>query len=187
MSSSARSPTLSGSTGSTTRIVADRLQPEHGAQQEQRSSCRPGLGLHAVGYLTGYLVTPRSYPPNASGSRPSKNSAASRIPAAIWAASSLEAVVSEAPGHERAVERPDGADVVADRVVAPSPSASVRTPQPEKSRGPSRWRATAFAFDFSTMPLQSRWPLFDVSESTWLPSVSSARRSTRRPRPRSRG
>ena len=47
-------------------------------------------GLHAVGYCTGYFVCARGYPPNASGSRPSKNSAASRIPAAISAASSLK-------------------------------------------------------------------------------------------------
>ena len=25
-----------------------------------------------------------------------------------------------------------------------------------------RWRTTAFAFDLSTMPLQSRWPLFEL-------------------------
>ena len=50
-----------------------------------------------------------------------------------------------------------------------SPSASVRTPQPEKRRGPRRCRTTAFAFDLSTMPLQSRWPMFEVSESTFLP------------------
>ena len=37
-----------------------------------------------------------------------------------------------------------------------------------------RWRTTAFAFDLSTMPLQSRWPLFEASASTCLPSASSA-------------
>ena len=44
----------------------------------------------------------------------------------------------------------------------PCPLASVRTPQPENKRGPNKWAATAFAFDLSTIPLQSRWPLFDV-------------------------
>ena len=37
-----------------------------------------------------------------------------------------------------------------------------------------RCRATAFAFDLSTIPLHSRWPLFEVSASTWRPSGSSA-------------
>ena len=37
-----------------------------------------------------------------------------------------------------------------------------------------RWLATALALDLSTMPLQSRWPLFEARASTWLPSASSA-------------
>ena len=47
-------------------------------------------GLQAVGYWTGYLVIDRGYPPKASGSRPSKNWAASRMPSAMRAAWSLK-------------------------------------------------------------------------------------------------
>ena len=39
-----------------------------------------------------------------------------------------------------------------------------------------RWRTIAFAFDLSTMPLHSRWPMFEVSESTLRPSASRATR-----------
>ena len=42
-----------------------------------------------VGYCTGYFVADRGYPPNASGRRPRKNRAASRIPAVIGAALAL--------------------------------------------------------------------------------------------------
>src|SRR4029450_6512322 len=55
-----------------------------------------------------------------------------------------------------------------------SPSASVRAPQPEYSRGPIRWAATGLAFASSTIPLHRRSPLLDASESTLLPSASSA-------------
>ena len=35
--------------------------------------------------------------------------------------------------------------------------------------GPSRWRATALAFDRSTMPLQRRWPMLEVSDRPGCP------------------
>ena len=56
----------------------------------------------------------------------------------------------------------------------PSPSARVRTPQPENSRLPMRCAATALALDLSTIPLHRRWPLFEVSVSTCRPSSSRA-------------
>ena len=51
------------------------------------------------------------------------------------------------------------------------PSASVRTPQPEKSLS-DEVPATLFALDLSTMPLHSRWPLFEARASICLPSLS---------------
>ena len=87
----------------------------------------------------------------------------------------LEPVAPQPPRDERVVERPDRADVVADRVVPPlALGERAHAPAREQPRPHRDGRATAFAFDLSTMPLHSRWPLFDASASTWLPSASSA-------------
>jgi hypothetical protein len=50
----------------------------------------------------------------------------------------------------------------------------VRTPHPEYSRWLIRCLATERAFDVSTIPLHSRCPMLEVSESTWRPSLSRA-------------
>ena len=87
----------------------------------------------------------------------------------------LEAVAAQAPGDERVVERPDGADVVADRVVAAlalgqrahapageepwRPSGGARRPSPSTCR---RCRSRADGRCSTS------------SESTWRPSASSA-------------
>ena len=69
--------------------IADRLEAEHRSQEEQRRSSRPGL--RAAGGRVLHRVLGRSavVARKRFGSRPSKNTAASRIPAAICAASSL--------------------------------------------------------------------------------------------------
>ena len=107
------------SAGIDDEVVADRLQPQHGAQQEQRGSCRPGLRAargrildRVLGHAT--LVAAERL----------RESALEELrgvedPGRDLGRLLLEAVVSKAPGDERAVERPDGPDVVADRVVAP--------------------------------------------------------------------
>ncbi len=71
MSSSSIRPMPGGTAG-----LATRCSPRGSMPSMVRSSNRGvpvdhACGLHAVGYSTGYLVSVRSYPPNASGSRPS--------------------------------------------------------------------------------------------------------------------
>ena len=78
-----------GSAGSTTRWSPSGSRPSIVRSSSSGAPVDHACGLQAVGYFTGYFVTLRSYPPNASGSRPSNTSAASRIPDAIFAASSL--------------------------------------------------------------------------------------------------
>src|SRR5919202_1753871 len=50
------------------------------------------------------------------------------------------------------------------------PSASVRTPQPENSRSPSRCPTIASTCASGTIPLHSRCPMFEVSVGTSRPS-----------------
>ena len=161
------------SAGSTIRLSSTSSRPSI----VRKSSSVPvdhACGLHAVGYCTGYFVTP----PHSLRTPPAddrRRSQQRRGSAAIWAASA-HGRSAAGPGDERAVEGPHGADVVADRVVAPLALGERPTPQPEKSLRPMRCFTTAFAFDLSTMPLQSSWPLFDERESTcFLPCRAQAR------------
>ena len=55
-----------------------------------------------------------------------------------------------------------------------SPEDIVRTPHPDQSSSPISWSTIASARSAGTMPLQRRWPMFDVSESTRRFSPSSA-------------
>ena len=76
-------------------------------------------GLHAVGYCTGYFVCAR-----AIAAERLRQAAVEELGGIEDARGDLrrlllEAVAAKAPGDERVVERPDRADVVADRVVAP--------------------------------------------------------------------
>src|SRR6266568_4718481 len=48
---------------------------------------------------------------------------------------------------------------------APMVAARVRTPQPLNISGDSRRSATAAALSSSTMPVHSRWPMLEASES----------------------
>ena len=93
------------------------------------------------------------------------------MPAAIARRLLLEAVAAQAPGDERVVERPDRARRGSrSGCSGPRPRRACGRPSRRTAAAPIRCRATALAFDLSTMPLHSRWPLFEVSESTWLPS-----------------
>ena len=51
----------------------------------------------------------------------------------------------------------------------------VRTPQPDQSCSPIKRSTTASARSEGTMPLHSRWPMFEHMESTGCLSPSSAR------------
>ena len=104
--------------------------------------------------------------PRAAGSR--SGAAASSIARTIRCASGQRAVPREAPRDQRVVVGPDGAVVVAERVVRRRRRVDiVRTPQPDQSsvahqlRRRPRRRAPA-----GRCPLQSRWPMFEQSEST---------------------
>ena len=89
MSSSASSPIASGSAASTTRWSPIGSSPSTVRSRSNGAPVDQACGLHAVGYWTGYFVSARSYPPKASGRRPSNSVAASRMSHAMRAASSL--------------------------------------------------------------------------------------------------
>ena len=78
-----------GSAGSTTRWSPMGSSPSIVRSSSNGAPVDHAWGLQAVGYCTGYFVTDRSYPPNASGSRPLNTTAASRMSVAMRAASSL--------------------------------------------------------------------------------------------------
>ena len=166
----------SGSAGSTTRWSPSGSRPSIVRRSSSGAPGRPRLRAARGRVLDRVLGQRRAgsrRTPRAAGRR--RTRAASRMPAAMLRGLVLEAVAAQTPGDERVVERPDGADVVADRVVArPRPRPACARPSRRTGRGPIRCRTTAFALDLSTMPLHSRWPMFEVSASTWLPSASSA-------------
>jgi hypothetical protein len=60
MSSSSRWPTSIRQCRVDDEVVADRLEPEHRPEQEQRRPGRPGLRAAGVGYWTGYFVSAAS-------------------------------------------------------------------------------------------------------------------------------
>ena len=75
-------------------------------------------GLHAVGYWTGYFVTLALVAAERLGQAAVEELGRVEDPGRDPRRLLLEAVAPQAPGDERVVERPDRADVVADRVVA---------------------------------------------------------------------
>ena len=131
-------------------------------------------GLQAVGYWTGYLVSSAGSrrTPRAAGRRSTR--AASRMPSAIAGGLLVEAVAAQTPGDEGVVERPDRADVVADRVVAVlalgqrADAPAGEELRPEQVRGDRAGPAS------STMPLHSRCPMLEV-ERVDLPPVGVER------------
>ena len=98
-------------------VAPDRLEPEHRAQEQQRRARRPrlraarGRVLHRVLRLLPRVAAERLG--QAAVEELGRVEDARRDLRRLV----LEAVAPEAPGDERVVERPDGADVVADRVV----------------------------------------------------------------------
>src|SRR4249920_3654225 len=99
-------------------VVADRLETEHRPQEQERRPRRPGLRTACGGVLHRVL---RKLPRIAAESL--RQAAVEELGGVEDAGGDLrglvlEAVAPEPPGDERVVERPDRADVVADRVVA---------------------------------------------------------------------
>ena len=85
----------------------------------------------------------------------------------IRCASAPAAAAREAPGDQRVVVRPDGAVVVLERVeAARPPGTSSARPSPTRAPRPSAASTTASTRSGGTIPLQSRWPMFEQSEST---------------------
>ena len=84
-------------------------------------------------------------------------------------------VAREPRGDQGVVVGPDGAVVVRERVVGGVRASDiVRTPQPDQSPSPISASTTASTRSSGTIPLQSRWPTFEQSESTRASSPSSA-------------
>jgi hypothetical protein len=100
------------------QVLALRLEPEHRPQEQQRRPGRPGLRaaggrvLHRVHRL-GALVAAESL-----GQATVEELGGIEDSCRDHRGLVLESVPAQPPGDKRVVERPDRADVVADRVVA---------------------------------------------------------------------
>ena len=95
------------------------------------------------------------------------------------------AVAREPPRGERRVVRPDRPVVVADRVERRGVARHRPDPQPVHSSSESSWSTTAAMRSGGTIPLQSRWPMFErASRRGRFAHRARARRSHRAPRPR---
>src|SRR5215217_633904 len=99
-------------------VVAERLEPEHSAQEEQRRSRRPRLRAARSRVLDWVLRVGTRVP--AERLRQAAVEELSRVEDARGNTRRLllEPIAAQAPCNEGVVERPDRADVVADRVVA---------------------------------------------------------------------
>ena len=177
-----------GKRGVDDEMVADRLEAEHRAQEQERRACRPGL--RAAGRRVLHRVLRQR--PLVAAER-LRQAAVEELGGVEDARGDLrrlllEAVASQAPGDEGVVERPDGADVVADRVVAALAFGQrAHAPAARRASGPSG------AGD------RLRLRLVDDAAPEQMAVVRGQRvdllarrcrapgRSTRRPRPRSRG
>src|SRR5436190_18622860 len=97
---------------------ADRLQAQHRPQQEQRRAGRPGLRA-ARGRVLDGIARHRALVPAEGLWQPALEELRSVEDAGRDRGRLLlEPVPPQAPGDDRAVERPDRPDVVSDRVVA---------------------------------------------------------------------
>ena len=188
MSSSSRWPMALGQRRVDDEVLADRLEAEHRAQEQQRRPGRPGLRAARRRVLHRVLRER----PRVAGERLRQAAVeelgrvenAGRDPRGLLA----EPVAPQAPRDERVVERPHGADVVADGVVAAlGPRPACVRPSRRRARGPSGaarrpWPSTCRRCRSRAGGRCSRRARRPVSR----PGRARAR-STRRPRPRSPG
>src|SRR3954453_10435149 len=100
-------------------MLALWVEPEHRPQEEQRCSGRPRLRAAGGRVLDGILRRGALVAAERLGQTPVEELGRVEDPGCDLGGFLLEPVTAEAPGAERVVERPDGADVVPDGVVAP--------------------------------------------------------------------
>src|SRR5262245_4995019 len=97
-------------------VVADRLEPEHRPQQQERRAGRPRLRATRRRVLHGVFRQLALVAPERLRQAPLEELGRIQDPGSDHRRLVLEPVAPQPPGDERVVERPDGADVVADRV-----------------------------------------------------------------------
>src|SRR5262249_14390226 len=98
--------------------VFDRLEAEHRAKEQEGRPGRPGLGAACRRGLDGLPRQASRVAAKRRGKAAFEELGRFEDPGCDLRSLFLEAIPAEPPGDERVVERPDGADVVADRVVA---------------------------------------------------------------------
>ena len=188
MSSSSRWPMPAGSAGSTTRWSPMGSRPSIVRSKSSGVPVDQAWGLHAVGYWTGYLRQAPFVAAERLRQPPVEELGRVEDAGGDLRRLLLEAVAPQAPGDERVVERPDRADVVADRVVAAfALGQGAHAPAGEQSRAHqvSRDRLAPWTCRRCRSRAGGR-----CSSAARRPGRRPGRapgRSTRRPRPRSRG
>jgi hypothetical protein len=107
-----------GQGGVDDEVLVDGLQTEHGAEQQQRSAGGPGLRAARGGIRDGVLGDGAVVAAEGLGQAAVEELGGVEDAGGDAGGFVLVAVAAQPPGDERVVERPDGADVVADGVVA---------------------------------------------------------------------
>src|SRR5262249_22596948 len=156
-------------------LVSARLEAGEQPDQEPRRARRPGLGAARGRVVDGDerplagVAGERLGQPLVEELRGLQDR--ERDPGCLR----VESVAREPGGDQRVVVRPDGSEVIADRVVAAVALGHRAYAPAGKQARPDQVAATLSALSPSTMPLQSRRPILDVSESTGRLSPSRAR------------
>ena len=151
------------------------LEPEQEPEQQhgrpRRPRLRPGRGRVRDRELASRCGRSRRTPRAATSRRSATPRAGCR---AIRSTSAACARAAEPPRAEGRVVRPDGAVVVAERVVRRVRRRHRPDPPARPELVAHQPAAIASARSGGTIPLQSRWPRFEQSESTGRFSQSSA-------------